>query len=346
MLNAPEGALQPASVHEGTCANLDADAKFPLETVTNNRSTSTVKASLADLTNEKFAIAVYKSDGDKTVISCGNMPSAAVVSGQAMTMDQVLTQLLDQANELQGTIKKKEVDASQNAYDAWHSTFAAHENDIKAKDAESQTKLEDAMHGVRDALQESNWDEATEAADKLIETVKEAQGKIGGAASGEQASTTGTMSMETALSTLESQTADLVRETTNKDKEGAQRAYDDFHTTFAANEEAIKAKNANAQAEIENFMHEVRDALQAGDMEKAAEASKELQNAVKEADALIMGAATTSGESTTAGSGAGSGNSSLPTSGNPDFLTVAGLLSLAAALVVTMGTLLRRRAAR
>src|SRR3954468_171981 len=47
MLNVPEGDLQPAAVHEGTCANLDADEVYQLETVTASKSTSTVKASLA-----------------------------------------------------------------------------------------------------------------------------------------------------------------------------------------------------------------------------------------------------------------------------------------------------------
>ena len=52
-----------------------------------------------------------------------------------MTMDQAMETLLDQANELAGTIAKKEADASTNAYNAFHATFAAHEDDIKAKSA-------------------------------------------------------------------------------------------------------------------------------------------------------------------------------------------------------------------
>jgi hypothetical protein len=315
MLNAPEGAEQPASIHEGSCATLDADVKFTLETVKASKSTSTVKASLADLTNTKHAIVVVKSASDNTVISCANMPSAAVVSGGTMTMDQVMTQLLDQANELAGTIKKQEVDASQNAYDAWHATFAAHENDIKAKSVESQTRLEDAMHEVRDALAAGKWDEAGTAAQELIDTVKEVQTTLAGS------------SLDDAMQTLQDRTNDLIRETTNKDKPGSQAAYDAFHETFAANEDAIKAKSADAQAKIEDKMHEVRDAITAGDFEEAANAAKELLDAVKEADALVSGG--TAAPST--GNTGNTGNTASPGAGLSD--TMSSLATLANDLV-------------
>src|SRR5436190_23876302 len=47
MMNAPERATQPASIHDGTCASLDQDVAFALESVKGSKSTSTVKASLA-----------------------------------------------------------------------------------------------------------------------------------------------------------------------------------------------------------------------------------------------------------------------------------------------------------
>src|SRR5438477_3032328 len=46
MLNAPEGAQQPAHIHKGTCANLDATPAFPLETVKESKSTTIVKVTL------------------------------------------------------------------------------------------------------------------------------------------------------------------------------------------------------------------------------------------------------------------------------------------------------------
>ncbi|MEO8287951.1 MAG: hypothetical protein ABI670_16100 [Chloroflexota bacterium] len=311
MLNAPDGAEQPAHIHKGTCANLDTNPAFPLETVKNSKSTTIVQASLADLTKEKYAINVHKSAAEISVyISCGNLPSAAVVSGQPMTMDQVLTTLLDNANELLGTIKKQEVDGSQNAYDAYHATFAAHEDEIKAKSADTQAKLEDAMHGVSDALKAGKWDDAEKAAEELVNEVKAAQTTLAGS------------SLTDAFQKLQTETADIVRETTNKDKDGSQAAYDAFHETFAANEEAIKAKDAPSQAEIEDAMHGVRDALAASDWEEAAGAAKELQTAVKEAADKLGGATTTTGAT------GGTGMSSTTAT---DTLAAAGVTMLSQA---------------
>src|SRR5829696_3802885 len=61
MLNAPEDADQPASIHKGSCSSLDADVAYALEDVKESKSTTTVNVPLADLTAEKYAIAVYKS---------------------------------------------------------------------------------------------------------------------------------------------------------------------------------------------------------------------------------------------------------------------------------------------
>src|SRR5438067_1840350 len=103
MTNEPAGAEQAAGIHAGTCTSLDTDVAFALAPVKDLKSTSTIKTSLSTLLNSKYAIAVTKSATDNTVISCGIMPSAVVASGGTMTMDQVMSTLLDQANELQGT---------------------------------------------------------------------------------------------------------------------------------------------------------------------------------------------------------------------------------------------------
>jgi hypothetical protein len=326
MTNAPEGAVQPASIHAGSCANLDADVAFALEAVKDLKSTSSVKASLADLTNSKYAIVVSKSASDNTVISCGMMPSAAVVNGDTMTMDQAMSLLFDQATELAGTIKKQEADASTNAYNAFHATFAAHEDEIKAKSPDDQAEIEDAMHGVNEALNAGKWDEAASAAAELVDRVREGWIALVG-----NTGSTGTTSssLSTAMNTLASQANDLVRETGNKDKAGAQAAYDAFHTTFAANEDAVKAKNASAQANIEAAMHEVRDALAAGDWTKASAASNELVDTVKEANDMLSGA---------------SGGSSLPNGGGGDSLLSLGVsLAVFALGLLGFGVIIRRR---
>ena len=340
MLNAPEGAEQPAHIHKGTCTTLDPKPAYPLETVKEGKSTTIVKVTLADLTKEKYAINVHKSAAEASIyVSCGNLPSGAAATGAPLTMDQVMTTLLDQANELLGTIKKKEVDASKNAYDLYHATFAAHEGEIMAKSAETQSELEDAMRAVNSALGEGNFEEAEEAAEKLIGALEEAQTTLAGDTTGAPATgETAAASMPEVFEELENAANDLVRETTNKDAPGSQRAYDEFHDVFAANEGAIRDKDAATQAELETVMHEVRDAVTAGDWDKAAAASRELVDAVKKGDAKLASlpaggtsqAATPTTMPATAGSGTSEG--SLPTTGSPDSTLPLTLLLLALVL--------------
>src|SRR5947199_2179209 len=56
MLNAPEGAEQPAHIHKGTCANLDPTPAYPLNNVQDGKSTTIVKVDLDVLTKDKYAI--------------------------------------------------------------------------------------------------------------------------------------------------------------------------------------------------------------------------------------------------------------------------------------------------
>src|SRR4051794_39450384 len=49
MLNAPEGAVQPAHIHKGSCATLDPAPSYPLTSVTEGKSTTIVAVKLDDL---------------------------------------------------------------------------------------------------------------------------------------------------------------------------------------------------------------------------------------------------------------------------------------------------------
>src|SRR5919201_4741248 len=100
------------------------------------------------------------------------------------------------------------------------------------------------MHGVNDALKAGDWSKSETAAAALVDKVNEIQTDFAGtaSASGGQASA----SMTEAISKLQAAAADLQRETKNADADGSENAYNDFHTLFAANEDAIKAKNADA----------------------------------------------------------------------------------------------------
>jgi uncharacterized protein with NRDE domain len=327
MLNAPEGAVQPAHIHKGSCATLNPAPAYPLNDVVEGKSTTVVKVTLAELTSEKYAINVHKSAAEAAIyVSCGNLPTGTTTSSGPLTLAQAFAALLDQAQELEATVKKHEFDASQAAYDLYHGTFAANEDAIKAKDAATWQKLEDDMHGVRDAVAAGDWPKAEAAAETLVQTVKAGQSMMGGAAG---TGSTASSPLMTAMNQLAAATGDLVRETTNKDTDGAQRAYDAFHTLFATNENDLKAKNAEAQAHIEAAMHEVRDALAAGDWPKAQAAATELQNEVNDA-IRELGALT----------------NTLPTSGNGSLPLAAWLLAGAALGLLALGATLRRRAVR
>lgn len=69
---------QPAHIHVGPCANLDPKPKYPLTSVVNGKSTTTVKGvTLASLETGGFAINVHKSAAAiKTYTSCGDIPKA------------------------------------------------------------------------------------------------------------------------------------------------------------------------------------------------------------------------------------------------------------------------------
>ena len=168
MLNAPDGAVQPADIHKGTCTNLGPTAVYSLENVVEAKSTSIVKVALDELLAEHYAINVYKSAADMDLnISCGNLPLASTGSGP-VSLDQAFATLIDQATELAGTITKQETDASLNAYDLYHATFAANEAAIQAKSAGTQAALEDAMNAVHEAITAGDWAEAGDTAAQLL----------------------------------------------------------------------------------------------------------------------------------------------------------------------------------
>jgi hypothetical protein len=70
--------MQPAHIHKGTCANLDPKPAYPLDTVSDGASTTTLKGiKLSDLTGGTFAINVHKSTTDiKDYVACGDLSAA------------------------------------------------------------------------------------------------------------------------------------------------------------------------------------------------------------------------------------------------------------------------------
>ena len=67
-------SAQPAHIHKGSCADLDATPEYALADVKGGTSTSTVDAKLDDLRDGAFAINVHKSAAEiETYVACGNV---------------------------------------------------------------------------------------------------------------------------------------------------------------------------------------------------------------------------------------------------------------------------------
>jgi hypothetical protein len=76
LLGAPASA-EPAHIHMGTCAHLNPAPKYPLTSVVNGISETTVNEPMAVLLAGNLAINVHKSASDlKTYVACGNLGAA------------------------------------------------------------------------------------------------------------------------------------------------------------------------------------------------------------------------------------------------------------------------------
>lgn len=74
MSHAPAGVVQPAHIHEGTCANLDKAPKWKLEPVKDGKSTTVVPVSLETIVKTKTAINVHKSPKEiQDYVACGDI---------------------------------------------------------------------------------------------------------------------------------------------------------------------------------------------------------------------------------------------------------------------------------
>ncbi|HET6275152.1 MAG TPA: hypothetical protein VFE16_04345 [Candidatus Cybelea sp.] len=73
LLGAPSSA-EPAHIHAGTCAHLNPAPKYPLTSVVDGISETTVNASIATLTAGGLAVNVHQSPTDlKDYVACGNL---------------------------------------------------------------------------------------------------------------------------------------------------------------------------------------------------------------------------------------------------------------------------------
>lgn len=86
LTNAP--GPHPAHIHAGACPTVGA-VVFPLTSVTNNRSETTVAASIADILRAPHAINVHKSPQEiSAYVSCGNVTAGAAAAPAAAAAAQ------------------------------------------------------------------------------------------------------------------------------------------------------------------------------------------------------------------------------------------------------------------
>lgn len=73
----PAGSQEPAHIHQGTCSKLNPKPAYPLSTVSDGQSATTVDVPLASLQTGQFAINVHQSTSNLgTYVACGNIPAA------------------------------------------------------------------------------------------------------------------------------------------------------------------------------------------------------------------------------------------------------------------------------
>ena len=73
---------QPAHIHKGTCANLDPKPAYPLTSLTNGVSDTTVDVTMDTLMAGQYAINVHKSAAEASVyVACGDIVNMQLGGG-------------------------------------------------------------------------------------------------------------------------------------------------------------------------------------------------------------------------------------------------------------------------
>lgn len=73
----PAGSQEPAHIHPGTCAKPNPKPAYPLSTVSDGQSATTVPVALSALQSGGFSINVHQSASNLgTYVACGNIPPA------------------------------------------------------------------------------------------------------------------------------------------------------------------------------------------------------------------------------------------------------------------------------
>lgn len=78
-------AVEPAHIHQGSCAKLNPKPAYPLTSVAGGQSATTLNVPLSALQTGGFAINVHQSTTNiSTYVACGNIPAATTTPSQPM----------------------------------------------------------------------------------------------------------------------------------------------------------------------------------------------------------------------------------------------------------------------
>ena len=73
---------QPAHIHKGTCANLDPVPTYPLTSIVDGKSETTLTLTMATLSAGQYAINVHKSGAEaKIYVACGDIVDMSMTGG-------------------------------------------------------------------------------------------------------------------------------------------------------------------------------------------------------------------------------------------------------------------------
>ena len=73
----PKDVAQPAHIHAGSCTQLNPAPKYPLQNVSDGKSTTTLDVPLSQIMSGGGAINVHKSAQDlKTYVACGDLKAS------------------------------------------------------------------------------------------------------------------------------------------------------------------------------------------------------------------------------------------------------------------------------
>jgi len=76
-LKGAPSAAQPAHIHVGPCAKLDPKPTFPLDSVVDGKSKTTIKQPISKLDDGTFAVNVHKSTTEiATYVACADITAA------------------------------------------------------------------------------------------------------------------------------------------------------------------------------------------------------------------------------------------------------------------------------